>query len=113
CLFAAAGSVSGAVKDPSGAAIPSAQITLINTAIRTEFKATSDAEGLYSFPSLPAGQYDLAFNAPGFQTQQKSNLMVDTDAALRVDAMMQLGDRSDSVTVTESPESVRTQVETV
>jgi len=114
CLWAfAAGSVSGVVKDSSGAAIPGARLTLINTTLKTEFKAASDAQGFYSFPSLPVGHYDLTFEATGFQTEQKTNLAVDTDAALRIDTALQVGQRSEAVTVTESAEAIQTQVETV
>jgi len=114
CLWAfAAGSVSGVVKDPSGASIPGARLTLINTTLKTEFKAAADGQGFYSFPALPVGHYDLTVEAVRFQTEQKTNLTVDTDAALRIDTVMQVGQRSDAVTVTESADSVQTQVDTV
>jgi hypothetical protein len=109
----AAGSVSGVVKDPSGAAIPGARLTLINTALKSEFKATSDAQGFYSLLALPVGHYDLTIEATGFQTQQKTNLTVDTDAALRVDAFMEVGQRAEAVTVTDSADAVQTQPDTV
>jgi len=109
----AASSISGVVKDPSGAAIPGAKLTLINTTRKTEFKVMADAQGFYSFPSLPVGHYDLTIQAPGFQPQQKVNLTVDTDAALRIDTTMEVGQRTDVVTVHESQGSVQTQVDTV
>ena len=46
----AAGSISGTVKDPSGAAIPSAKLTLVNASLKTAFKTASDSRGFYSFP---------------------------------------------------------------
>jgi len=119
CLIATAawalatGSVSGAVKDQSGATIPGARLTLINTALKTEFKLNSDAQGFYSFLALLAGQYDLTIEASGFQTRQLTNLTVDTDAALRIDAVMEVGRRSESVTVTEGEDSIQTQIDTV
>ena len=81
----AASSISGVVKDPSGAAIPGAQLTLIETARKTKFSTTTDGQGFYSFPALPVGHYDLTIEAAGFQTRQKKNLSVDTDAALRLE----------------------------
>jgi hypothetical protein len=114
CLWAfAAGSISGVVKDPSGAAIPGASLTLINTALKSEFKVTSDAQGSYSFLALPVGHYDLTIEVTGFQPRQKSNVAVDTDAALRVDVSMDLGQRTDAVMVTESADAIQTQVDTV
>ncbi len=114
CAWAfAASSVSGVVKDQSGAAIPGATLTLINTALKTEFKTTSDAQGSYAFPALAVGHYDLTIEAVGFQKQQKKNLTVDTDAALRIDPVMQLGQRADTVTVVEWEAAVQTQPDTV
>jgi hypothetical protein len=109
----AAGSLSGEVKDASSAAIPGAKLTLINTTLKTTFKVTSDTQGFYSFPALPVGHYDLTIEATGFQKQQKTNLTVDTDAALRIDTVMQVGQRSEAVTVNESEEAMQTQVDTV
>jgi hypothetical protein len=109
----AAGSVSGLVKDASGGAIPGAKLTLVNTALKTKFTVASDAQGFYSFPALPVGHYDLTIAAAGFQTQQKTNLTVDTDAALRIDAVMEVGQLNEAVTVTDSADAVQTQVDTV
>jgi hypothetical protein len=107
------GSVSGAVQDQTHAAIQGATLTLVNTTLRTEFKSTTDPEGLYSFPALPVGHYDLTIEADGFQTQQRTALAVDTDAALRIDVAMALSRRAEAVTVTESEAAMQTQVETV
>ncbi len=49
----ATGSLSGIIEDPSHAAIQGARLTLINTALPSEFRTTSDAQGSYSFPALP------------------------------------------------------------
>jgi hypothetical protein len=109
----AASSISGVVKDPSAAAIPGAKLTLTNTTRKTEFKVTSNAQGSYSFPALPVGHYDLTIEATGFKTQQKTDLTVDSDAALRIDTTMEVGQRTDVVTVHQSEASVQTQVDTV
>ena len=109
----AGGSLSGSVKDPSGGLVPGAQITLSDIALKSEFKTVSDTHGFYSFPALPVGRYALRIEAEGFKTQQKNNLSVDADAALRVDALLEVGRKSDTVTVVESADSVETQVETV
>jgi hypothetical protein len=109
----AAGSVFGLVKDPSGGAIPGAKLTLVNAALLTRFTAAADAQGYYSFPALPVGHYDLTIEAAGFRTGQNTNLTVDTDATLRIDTVMQVGLRTDAVTVTESAGELQTQVDTV
>ena len=97
---ATGGSISGRVVDPSGAVISGAALTLVNTAQETIYQAVSDRQGFYSFPNLPVGHYDLTISATGFTTERKMDLTVDTDAAVRVDAILSVGGRSDTVNVT-------------
>ncbi len=97
---AAGGSISGAISDPTGAFVGGTTLTLINIAQQTIYRAVSNRQGLYSFLDLPVGQYDLTMSANGFITQKKTNLTVDTDSAIRVDATLAIGARADTVTVT-------------
>jgi hypothetical protein len=97
---ATGGSISGAVTDKSAAVIAGAILKLVNTAQQTAYQAVSDRQGLYVFPNLPVGHYDLTITANGFSSQRKTNLTVDTDSAIRVDAILEIGERSDTVTVT-------------
>ncbi len=118
CLLAAVplraatgGSVSGTVRDPNGAVIPRAALTLVNSAQQTTYGAVTGSQGLYSFPNLPVGHYDLTISAGGFATQRKTNLVVDTDSALRVDATLSIGVQSEAVTVTD--EGTGVEVDTI
>ena len=97
---ATGGSISGSIADPSGAVIAGATLRLVNTAQQTAYQAICSKEGLYSFPNLPVGHYDLTITAAGFTTQKKINLTVDTDSAVRVDVILTVGVQSDTVTVT-------------
>ncbi|MGA9391938.1 MAG: carboxypeptidase regulatory-like domain-containing protein [Candidatus Sulfotelmatobacter sp.] len=110
---AANGSISGTLKDPSFAVVPDATITLVNTALKSGYKAISNGQGFYSFPALPVGHYDLTIEATGFRTQTKTDLAIDTDAALRVDAVLSLERRSDSVIVEANGAASEAQVDTV
>ncbi len=107
------GSISGTVKDQTGAVIPGATVTLVNTALNMKFRAVTDVQGFYSFPAVPVGRYDLTIEAAGFQPQRKAGLTVDTDAALRVDAEMELGKVSGVVTVSATAATTEAQVDTV
>jgi hypothetical protein len=97
---ATGGSISGAVADKSGAVIAGAMLKLINTAQQTTYQAISDKQGLYSFPNLPVGHYDLTTTATGFNAQRKTDLTVDTDSAVRVDIALDIGTQTDTVEVT-------------
>jgi hypothetical protein len=96
---ATGGSISGSVTDPSGAVVPGAVLKLVNTAQQITYKAFTNAQGLYSFPNLPVGHYDLTISADGFTPRRRDNLNVDTDSVVLVDTGLAVGDRSDTVAV--------------
>jgi len=113
-LWAAAdGSLSGTLKDPNDAVVPGATITSVNTALKSEYNVISNGQGFYSFPTLPVGHYDLIIAAAGFKTQMKRNVTIDTDAAPRVDAVLALGQQTETVTVEATGATVEAQVDTV
>ncbi len=107
------GSISGTVKDQSDSVVPGASLTLVNLDITTSYKARTDAQGFYSFPTLPVGRYELTIEASGFKPQKKTGLVVDADAAVRVDVSLAMGERSDTVTVSAVSDQTQAQVETV
>jgi Carboxypeptidase regulatory-like domain len=112
-LWAAAnGSLSGTLKDPTGALVQGAKITLVNIALKSEYKAISNNQGVYSFPALPVGRYNLTIEATGFKTEKKTNLTLDTDAALKLDAALALGQQSETVTVDSEAATMEAEVET-
>ncbi len=106
------GSVSGVVRDRSGGVIPAATVDVVNVALKTQFRATTDAQGFYSFPALPVGRYDLTVVTAGFQPQKKSNIAVDADAAIKLDLTLEVAGQSETVTVVDDAH-IQTQVDTV
>jgi len=105
---ATTGSISGTVKDPSGAVIPGATVTATNTATNVQTKTVGDDKGFYAFPSLPVGHYNVKVEEEGFGSQARNNLVIDADSALEVDFTMQMAEKLEEVTVLENV----TQVET-
>jgi hypothetical protein len=106
------GGLSGTLRDPSGGLIPGATIALVNIALRSQFRTFSDGQGFYSFPALPVGHYDLIVEAAGFRTAKRTSLTIETDAALKVDVVLQLGQQSDTVVVSASEAATEVQVDT-
>jgi hypothetical protein len=96
---AVGGSVAGMVMDSRGAVVQGAALSLDDTAQQDVYQTVSDSKGFYTFANLPVGRYNLTISAYGFATQQKTDLQVDTDSALRVDATLTVGIRSDTVKV--------------
>jgi hypothetical protein len=105
---ATTGSISGTVKDPSGAVIPGAMITATNTATNIQTKTVADEKGFYAFPSLPVGRYNIRVEEEGFGSQSRSNLQVDANGALLEDLTLQMAEKIEEVTVLESAAQVET-----
>lgn len=107
------GSISGTVTDQTGGVVPGATVALKNAALGTEYKATTDGTGSYSFPNLPVGDFNMTVSADGFKTEVKTGFVMDTDSALRIDVKLELGEQSESISVVAAESSQRAQVETV
>ena len=93
------GRVSGRVLDPAGAAVPNIEVTALNpaTGVRTVSK-TNDA-GVYELPFLNPGVYTLLASAPGFRSYERTNLEVRVADRLTVDISLEVGQVTESVTV--------------
>jgi hypothetical protein len=103
CAFAqstTAGSVTVTVTDPSGSAVPSAQLEIRDTSTNVMQKAATGTTGSYTFPNLTFGMYQLTVNAQGFQTQIFSSVQVVTSLNTDIHASLTLGATAESVTVT-------------
>lgn len=109
---AVTGRISGTVKDPTGGAIPDAVITVTNTAQGIPTKTVADEKGEYSFPSLAVGTYDILFEARGFRAEKRTGLVLDANAAILQDMTLELAQRSETVTVSETITQEQVHVET-
>jgi hypothetical protein len=89
----------GTVRDPSGAAIPGATITLINPDTGIRSTTTTDAVGNYDFFSVKVGRYSIQVEAPGFAQASIAGISADVNAHQRVDVAMQVGTAAQSVEV--------------
>ena len=102
------GSIAGLVKDPTGSVVPGATLTLTNAAQGSKLQGTTDAKGAYAFPSLPVGRYDLLVAAPGFRPQRRSGINIDLDSALHLDLSLEIAERVESITISDSAMHVET-----
>jgi hypothetical protein len=106
---AVTGKIAGTVTDQTTAAIPGATITITNTAQGIETKAIADAKGEYVFPSVPVGTYDIFFEADGFRAEKRTGLVVDANAAIEQNMSLQLAQRSEEITVSETANDVHVE----
>jgi hypothetical protein len=102
------GSISGVVRDKSGAVIPDAQVMALNVQTGVQRKLTTDTRGFYSFQALPIGTYDVEISKQGFQRYQQTGLVLTVNTALTVDATVQVGPVVQTVTVTSTAVHVDT-----
>jgi hypothetical protein len=105
---ATTGSISGTVKDPSGAVILGATVTATNIATNIQAKAVTDDKGFYAFPSLQVGRYNVKVEEEGFGTQSRNNLEVNANGALVADLTLQMAEKIEEVTVLENSAQVET-----
>jgi hypothetical protein len=105
-----AGSVSGTVADPSGAVVRAAIVIIRNSDTGVQQSRTTDADGLYTFPELPAGHYQIEIAAPGFKPYLQTGLALAASAVLKVDVELEL--KSEATTVEVSADSVQIDTST-
>lgn len=100
-------SLRGIVKDPSGAVIPGATVTLSNAANGQKFTATSDSAGTYAFAAIPPAQYTITASAKGFASQSKvAQLLVNQPAT--VDFQMTVNVNTTIVNVSAETQTLNT-----
>ncbi|MGB3628909.1 MAG: carboxypeptidase-like regulatory domain-containing protein, partial [Terracidiphilus sp.] len=102
------GSISGTVKDPSGRVVPNAEITVRELSTGISHETRSNSSGYYSLPVLPVGRYELDVHAPGFETCERKEIVLDTDAALTQDCGLVVGEIVQTVSVTDDELHVET-----
>ena len=105
----ATGSISGVVKDPSGAEVSGAAVTLTNTATNEARSTTTNNVGLYSFPLLPPATYRLEVKQTGFRGFVLDNVTLNVGQVLGQDISLQIGQASETVTVTESGPQIESE----
>lgn len=92
-------SISGTVTDPSGADISGATVTATNTDTGIAQTQRTNAQGFYSFQSLPLGHYDVSVQQQGFKMYRQTGLVLDVNAALVVDVSLKVGQVKEMVEV--------------
>jgi hypothetical protein len=96
------------VVDPSGAAIPGVAVTLLCAETGVKQVATTNSDGAYLFPALLTGHYEIEIHHPGFKPYRQVGLTLDATTALQVDAKLELGAQTETVTVSEAGVRVAT-----
>jgi hypothetical protein len=100
------GSIKGTIKDPTGAAIAGAKVTVSSPTLVRPIEVTTDQEGLYRFAKLPAGVYTISTSQTGFKTVKNEDIRITLGSDLTLDITLSTGSVTESVTVSASAEAI-------
>ena len=106
------GEISGEVKDQSGAVAPNVAVSATNTATNVARSTLTNASGVYSFPDLTPGPYQVRVAAAGFAASV-ANLELQVQQTARVDFTLAVGSASQTVEVSAGAEMLNTENATV
>ena len=94
------GEITGLVTDSAGATVVGATVTVTNKATGAARHITTNNQGLYAFPSLLPGQYDLKVEQQGFKTAQLNDITLVVQQTARLDVTMEVGQVGETLTIT-------------
>jgi hypothetical protein len=100
------GSLTGLVKDQNGAAILGATVAVKNVATGEEFRASTDSQGAFTFPSLAPGKYMATIEASGFKRTEVQEITVEVSQIAKIDVALEVGAVTEQVTVTGQAQEV-------
>ncbi|HTA81224.1 MAG TPA: carboxypeptidase regulatory-like domain-containing protein [Terracidiphilus sp.] len=102
--------LSGVVADPSGAVVPNAVITITENGVNAAGRVVqSDGAGLFAVTNLPAGAYSVKVVAPGFETYEGKNIVLNVAEKHSLNVQLKAGSVTTTVTVEDNPVQVNTE----
>lgn len=102
------GAIGGVVKDPKGAVVQGATVTVKNTETNKEMTATSDDEGRFRVVQLDPGNYSVTVGASGFGNYTQTKVVVEVGRVTSVDIPLSVGGSTESVEVTSEAPIINT-----
>src|SRR3954447_15466759 len=96
------GTITGTIRDASGASIPGAKVTLTNTETGLVFVNSANEAGDYTVPQLSVGTYTVHIEKDGFRPSSVNGLILNASATIRADATLEIGTAAQAVEVSAS-----------
>ncbi len=97
---AAAGTITGTLTDPSGAAVPNATVVIHNADTGVDRSTTTNESGIYNATFLQPGHYELTVTKPGFAKLVRQDLTLEVGQTLQIDLQIPVKSTQETVTVT-------------
>ena len=107
------GSLVGTVNDPSGAAVPNAQVTATNKATGIQRQTTTNDAGGYTFAAVTPGDYEVKITKEGFRTGTDTTVGVTSNNTTRVDMALQVGSVNEAINVEAQAATLQTDTANV
>jgi len=85
------GGITGEIRDGSGSVVAGVSVVLLNPATGGERKGTTNDDGLYGFPAVPPGTYEVNISASGFQSMTRRGIELQVQQTARIDFTLQIG----------------------
>ena len=101
-----AGNITGTVRDPQGAAVPKAEVTIVEEKTGASRTVTANDDGFYNVPSLPPGIYTISTAPAGFKKTVTTGVQLHVSENLTVNLELQVGQVTETVTVTSEQTAV-------
>jgi len=106
------GSLTGEVKDPSGAVAPGVTVTLTNVGTNAVRTNVTNQAGIYNFPDIEPADYGVSLKASGFETT-KSNFTLQVEQHARLDFTLVVGQSNQTIEVSANAAALQTEDATV
>src|SRR5574340_250010 len=91
--------ITGRVTDPAGAAVVGAAVSAKDVNRGTVWPTKTNEEGIYAFPRIPVGTYEVKVEAQGFKTAVRPGVTLELNQRARIDVALELGTLAESVQV--------------
>src|SRR5262245_34347076 len=101
--------ITGEVRDASGALVPKAAITITNVETNANLKSETNDQGVYTVPSLKPGPYSITVEKAGFKKMVRSGITLQVNQVARIDLAMQVGELSTAVEIVEAAALLETE----
>src|SRR5579872_7306663 len=101
------GTITGAVTDPTGAAVPGADVTATNMDTGAPAKTVTNERGEYTLPSLLAARYSVSVSKTGFKAQTTTGIEVNAGITSTANIKLEIGQATETVEVAAGAEMVQ------
>jgi hypothetical protein len=103
------GTITGTVADPAGAAVANAMVEARNIDSGVTYPVASSTTGNYTISELPVGAYEMTVTVPGFKKFVRQGLTIQVAQTIRIDVTLEVGNATESVTVSAEAPLLKTE----